>query len=104
MLPRWYSSKEAFGVLLPQTSDGRVLFLLPWQGQVGRDAASQHAPVSFQPRADKASWFRFVPQTIAGTTDVATEVSEKPRATKKDVRFLVEELAGFLGSDPAQIE
>lgn len=43
-LPEWYGS-GAVGMIVPKTKDGRVVFMLPWQGRV-----------------------------IAGTTDAATEV------------------------------
>ena len=75
MLPHWYSHHTPFGLLLPETSDGRLLFLLPWEGQ-----------------------------TLAGTTDAPALGSEDPRAKAADVDFLVQELASYLKVDPKQMQ
>lgn len=75
VLPHWYTHFTPFGLLLPETSDGRVLFLLPWEGQ-----------------------------TIAGTTDAPAMGSHDPRAKAEDVDFLVHELASYLGVDPMQMK
>lgn len=48
------------GLLIPRTEDGRVLFVLPWEG---------HA--------------------LVGTTDEPAEVSEHPRPPKEDVSYLL---------------
>ncbi|KAL8430771.1 hypothetical protein Efla_004007 [Eimeria flavescens] len=74
VLPHWYSHFTPFGLLLPETSDGRVLFLLPWEGQ-----------------------------TIAGTTDGPALGSQDPRAKSVDVDFLVQEMSAYLGVDPQQM-
>ena len=36
MLPSYYSPRT-MGLLDPATSDGRVIFFLPWQGEGGRE-------------------------------------------------------------------
>ncbi|KAL8275107.1 hypothetical protein Esti_000986 [Eimeria stiedai] len=74
VLPHWYTHFTPFGLLLPETSDGRVLFLLPWEGQ-----------------------------TIAGTTDAPALGSRDPRAKSVDVDFLVQEISSYLGVDPEQM-
>ena len=48
------------GLLIPKTEDGRVLFVLPWEG---------HA--------------------LVGTTDEPAEVSEHPRPSREDVSYLL---------------
>jgi len=48
------------GLLIPKTEDGRVLFVLPWQGQ-----------------------------TLVGTTDEPASVSEHPRPMKREINYLV---------------
>lgn len=48
------------GLLIPETEDGRVLFLLPWQGQ-----------------------------TIVGTTDNPAKVTTNPEATEKEIEYIL---------------
>jgi glycerol-3-phosphate dehydrogenase len=48
------------GLLIPQTEDGRVLFLLPWQGS-----------------------------TLVGTTDQPAEVVAEPRATEDEIEYVL---------------
>ena len=61
------SGFPATGLIIPKTRDGRVLFMLPWQGSV-----------------------------IAGTTDDPCAVSARPRATAADVDFILSSLADYL--------
>lgn len=42
------------GLLIPQTEDGRVLFLLPWQGATLVGTTDQPAEVTFEPEATEA--------------------------------------------------
>ncbi|SNY90174.1 glycerol-3-phosphate dehydrogenase [Cohaesibacter sp. ES.047] len=49
------------GLLIPQTDDGRVLFILPWQGQA-----------------------------LIGTTDNMTEVTDHPEVDEKDIDYLLD--------------
>ena len=48
------------GLLIPQTEDGRVLFLLPWQGS-----------------------------TLVGTTDQPADVVAEPRATEDEIEYVL---------------
>ncbi|HEX7323934.1 MAG TPA: FAD-dependent oxidoreductase [Rhodanobacteraceae bacterium] len=59
------------GLLIPRTSDGRVLFLLPWQGG-----------------------------TIVGTTDIAAAPSGEPRPTAAEVAYLLGQLGEWLDPPP----
>ncbi|MGH8273391.1 MAG: glycerol-3-phosphate dehydrogenase/oxidase [Gammaproteobacteria bacterium] len=65
----------ADGLLIPKTSDGRVLFLLPWQGR-----------------------------TIAGTTDVGTETSDDPEPSEAERDYLFGQLAEWLEPAPARTD
>ncbi len=58
------------GLLDPQTSDGRVIFFLPWQGN-----------------------------TIAGTTDAKCEVEREPKAQEEDIQWVLEEVRRYLSPD-----
>jgi glycerol-3-phosphate dehydrogenase len=58
------------GLIDPSTSDGRVIFFLPWQGN-----------------------------TIAGTTDTAAEVTSMPRAEEVEIGWLLEEVRRYLAPD-----
>jgi len=48
------------GLLIPRTKDGRVLFIMPWEGQ-----------------------------TLVGTTDEPSELSEHPRPMEEEIDYLV---------------
>ena len=61
VLPDHYSPSK-MGLIIPSTSDGRVLFFLPWENG-----------------------------TIAGTTDSSPELTMQPRATSEDIGFILEE-------------
>lgn len=68
-LPNYYSPRK-MGLLDPATSDGRVIFFLPWQGN-----------------------------TIAGTTDTPATVSREPHASEEDIRWVLEEVRNYLSPD-----
>ncbi|KAJ7460903.1 FAD dependent oxidoreductase-domain-containing protein [Mycena galericulata] len=68
-LPNYYSPRK-MGLLDPATSDGRVIFFLPWQGN-----------------------------TIAGTTDSPAEVEREPRAQEEEIRWVLEEVRRYLSPD-----
>eukprot|EP00475_Leptophrys_vorax_P000077 TRINITY_DN10049_c0_g1_i1.p1 TRINITY_DN10049_c0_g1~~TRINITY_DN10049_c0_g1_i1.p1 ORF type:complete len:487 (+),score=122.14 TRINITY_DN10049_c0_g1_i1:516-1976(+) len=68
-LPDRYSP-SGMGLIVPKTKDGRVLFLLPWEGS-----------------------------TIAGTTDAPTELSDLPQPTEDDIAWILGEVNRFLGSN-----
>lgn len=67
VLPEYYSP-ASMGLIDPKTSDGRVIFFLPWEGN-----------------------------TIAGTTDAPTELSYEPRANPRDIDFILAEIKAYLG-------
>ena len=58
------------GLLDPATSDGRVIFFLPWQGN-----------------------------TIAGTTDTPAAVEAEPKAPEEEIRWILEEVRRYLSPD-----
>lgn len=55
------------GILIPQTDDGRVLFLLPWLGK-----------------------------TLVGTTDDPAELSDTPEASQAEIDYLLRHINGWL--------
>lgn len=65
-LPDYYSP-ENVGMIVPKTKDGRVVFMLPWEGA-----------------------------TIAGTTDAPSAVTMTPQATEADVAFILSAIEDFL--------
>ncbi|ORZ32703.1 FAD dependent oxidoreductase-domain-containing protein [Catenaria anguillulae PL171] len=69
ILPNYYAPAD-MGLLDPKTSDGRVIFFLPWQGG-----------------------------TIAGTTDTPTDVTTSPRATEDEVNWILNEVRRYLSPD-----
>ncbi|KAF9578413.1 mitochondrial glycerol-3-phosphate dehydrogenase [Lunasporangiospora selenospora] len=69
ILPNYYSP-GTMGLLDPATSDGRVIFFLPWQGN-----------------------------TIAGTTDSATRVTQNPLPTEEEIDWILGEVKNYLNPD-----
>lgn len=69
VLPGYYSP-EQMGLLDPSTSDGRVIFFLPWQGG-----------------------------TIAGTTDLPCEITHSPKPTEDEIEFILKEIKNYLNPD-----
>jgi glycerol-3-phosphate dehydrogenase len=59
VLDKRFSPPET-GLLIPQTEDGRVLFLLPWLGH-----------------------------TLVGTTDNPAEIEPHPKATEEDIAYIL---------------
>jgi glycerol-3-phosphate dehydrogenase len=68
-LPNYYSPCK-MGLLDPSTSDGRVIFFLPWLGS-----------------------------TIAGTTDSPARVTRDPKANEEDIRWVLDEVRSYLSPD-----
>ncbi|ODV84298.1 hypothetical protein CANARDRAFT_29183 [[Candida] arabinofermentans NRRL YB-2248] len=67
VLPEWYCAKD-MGLLDANTSDGRVMFFLPWQGKV-----------------------------LAGTTDVPlSKIPENPVATELEINDILKELQHYV--------
>ncbi|KAM6333116.1 glycerol-3-phosphate dehydrogenase, mitochondrial isoform 2-T2 [Podargus strigoides] len=69
VMPGYYSP-DNMGLLDPATSDGRVIFFLPWEKM-----------------------------TIAGTTDSPTDVTPHPIPTEEDVNFILNEVRNYLSVD-----
>ncbi|KAI9751367.1 MAG: hypothetical protein M4579_006108 [Chaenotheca gracillima] len=66
VLPGYYSPAN-MGLIDPSTSDGRVIFFLPWQGN-----------------------------TIAGTTDAPTEITANPIAGEAEIDWILSEIRHYL--------
>ncbi len=66
VLDKEFALPEA-GILIPKTTDGRVLFVLPWEGK-----------------------------TLIGTTDSKSDVVEKPKTTEDDIAYLIKEVGQYL--------
>lgn len=69
VLPGYYSPQK-MGLIDPKTSDGRVIFFLPWQGN-----------------------------TIAGTTDAPTTISQNPVAGEDEIDWILSEIRRYLSPD-----
>ncbi|KAM9835746.1 glycerol-3-phosphate dehydrogenase, mitochondrial [Aulostomus maculatus] len=69
VIPGYYSP-DNMGLLDPATSDGRVIFFLPWQKM-----------------------------TIAGTTDTPTQVTAHPIPGEDDINFILREVRNYLSPD-----
>ena len=69
VLPGYYSP-AGMGLIDPSTSDGRVVFFLPWQGN-----------------------------TIAGTTDAPTDISPQPIAGEQEIDWILNEIKSYLAPD-----
>ena len=69
ILPGYYSPSK-MGLIDPSTSDGRVIFFLPWQGN-----------------------------TIAGTTDAPTDITQNPIAGEEEINWILSEIRGYLAPD-----
>ncbi|KAI9731805.1 MAG: mitochondrial glycerol-3-phosphate dehydrogenase [Cirrosporium novae-zelandiae] len=69
ILPGYYSPSN-MGLIDPSTSDGRVIFFLPWQGN-----------------------------TIAGTTDAPTKITPNPIAGEQEINWILSEIRGYLAPD-----
>ncbi|KXX75506.1 Glycerol-3-phosphate dehydrogenase, mitochondrial [Madurella mycetomatis] len=69
ILPGYYSPAK-MGLIDPSTSDGRVIFFLPWQGN-----------------------------TIAGTTDEPAAISTNPLPDEKSIQWILNEISHYLSPD-----
>ncbi|KAK3744818.1 hypothetical protein QZH41_005733 [Actinostola sp. cb2023] len=69
VLPSYYSPKN-MGLLDPATSDGRVIFFLPWEGRA-----------------------------IAGTTDTPTNISYEPEPQEVEIQFILGEIKHYLSDE-----
>lgn len=68
-LPKYYSP-GSMGLIDPNTSDGRVIFFLPWEGNA-----------------------------IAGTTDSPSEVSQDPIPREEEINWILDEIRNYLSPD-----
>lgn len=66
VLPNYYSP-SSMGMLDPSTSDGRVIFFLPWEGNV-----------------------------VAGTTDTPTNVTSDPIPEEQEIQWILDEIRRYL--------
>lgn len=69
ILPDYYSPRT-MGLLDPATSDGRVIFFLPWENS-----------------------------TIAGTTDSPVSVTDRPKPMEDEIQWILREVKEYLSSD-----
>lgn len=69
VLPGYYAPQK-MGLIDPKTSDGRVIFFLPWQGN-----------------------------TIAGTTDAPTTITQNPVAGEDEIDWILSEIRHYLSPD-----
>ena len=74
ILPQRYCP-QGIGMLIPKTQDGRVLFLVPWEGH-----------------------------SILGTTDEPGEVSEVSTISSKEKQYLIHELSHHLSMPESEIQ
>lgn len=63
-------SPQKYGLLDPATSDGRVIFFLPWEGK-----------------------------TIVGTTDRKCDVTHNPEPSEEEIKFVLKEIEKYLNPD-----
>lgn len=63
------------GLMIPKTEDGRVLFVLPWQG---------HA--------------------LIGTTDDPANITEHPRATEAEIDYLLRHVGEYFDLEPTRAD
>ena len=61
------------GMLIPKTEDGRVIFMLPWEGH-----------------------------TLVGTTDNKTDVKENPKATEEDINYILKQIGEYYDVKPTR--
>jgi glycerol-3-phosphate dehydrogenase len=67
VLPRHLGPPNNMGLLDASTSDGRVMFMLPWEGNI-----------------------------VAGTTDTSCSVTDSPTARENDINFILKEVNKYL--------
>ncbi|XP_058078054.1 glycerol-3-phosphate dehydrogenase SDP6, mitochondrial-like isoform X2 [Magnolia sinica] len=66
VLPDYYTP-EGMGLIVPKTKDGRVVFMLPWQGK-----------------------------TLAGTTDSGSEITSLPQPREEEIDFIMHAISDYL--------
>jgi len=71
VLPDYYSPRD-MGLLDPATSDGRVIYFLPWEGK-----------------------------TLSGTTDTPSVITDQPKPLEEEISFILKEVGNYLNKDVA---
>jgi len=66
VLPDYYSPRD-MGLLDPATSDGRVIYFLPWEGK-----------------------------TLSGTTDTPSVITDQPKPLEEEISFILKEVGNYL--------
>lgn len=74
VLPKRFTPPDV-GLLIPKTSDGRVLFVLPWQGK-----------------------------TLVGTTDNPAEAAADPKPARADVDYILETMGRYYAQKPTRAD
>lgn len=69
ILPDYFAPTE-MGMIIPKTKDGRVIFLIPWQGKV-----------------------------VAGTTDTPCEITNSPKPSEAEIQFILESISDYVSVD-----
>jgi glycerol-3-phosphate dehydrogenase len=72
VLDKKYSPPDT-GLLIPRTEDGRVVFVLPWQGG-----------------------------TLVGTTDDPAPITDHPRASEDEIVYILRQVRPYLGDIPRE--
>ncbi|KAF8644997.1 hypothetical protein AX16_008152 [Volvariella volvacea WC 439] len=90
-LPNYYSPRK-MGLLDPATSDGRVIFFLPWQGNTIAGTTDTASSVPLRVKSAKAG------QEGSLEVDVAEGVPE-PKADEEEIRWVLEEIRRYLSPD-----
>ena len=124
VLPGYYSPRT-MGLLDPATSDGRVIFFLPWESTETADLRflyidrvwlycysnlSVDSPLcmtapcvcislsshSLLPSPPPPPPPPLTDRTIAGTTDSPTELTHLPMPREEDIKFILSEIKAYL--------
>jgi glycerol-3-phosphate dehydrogenase len=86
---------EGMGLIIPKTRDGRVLFLLPWEGAPLFLAAESGLWLQLQLNYDVSfcgNICKTIGSTIAGTTDSSTVITSLPRPHEEEIQFIMKEV------------
>ncbi|KAF5180943.1 Glycerol-3-phosphate dehydrogenase [Thalictrum thalictroides] len=66
ILPDYYTPKD-MGLIIPKTKDGRVVFILPWNGK-----------------------------TVVGTTDSTSAITDLPKPREDEIEFILNAISDYL--------
>lgn len=86
ILPNYYSPRN-MGLLDPATSDGRVIFFLPWEGSTiaGTTGKTDIARIDVT-----VSLSRYI------LSDSPTEVTQNPLPKEEEVQWILDEVSHYL--------